>query len=283
MKPPFTYFGGKTGMAPRIVSLMPPHLVYMEPFAGSLAVLFAKKPSTHEIVNDIDGSLVAFWRALRDQPDELERLCALTPYARTEYLAADLDEDGLEDLELARRFWVRVNQSFAKTAGRRTGWSVTTARTQSTAGSVFARLGRFHAAAERLSQVCIESYDAAGLVDRLATAETVIYVDPPYVQATRRGQWRGTARATQDDYRHEMDEEGHRRLAESLRATKATVILSGYKGDLYEDLYGDWWRLDVPVTVHSSNARTSKRDGRVESIWSNVALGEGVMDFGGSA
>lgn len=41
-KPPFSYFGGKIGMAQRIVDVMPPHRVYLEPFFGSGAVLFAK-------------------------------------------------------------------------------------------------------------------------------------------------------------------------------------------------------------------------------------------------
>lgn len=53
MKSPITYYGGKFGLAKRIVELLPPHRVYIEPFAGSLAgslaVLFAKPPSTHEI------------------------------------------------------------------------------------------------------------------------------------------------------------------------------------------------------------------------------------------
>ena len=48
MKPPFTYFGGKTSIAERIAALLPPHEHYVEPFAGSLAVLLAKPPSRKE-------------------------------------------------------------------------------------------------------------------------------------------------------------------------------------------------------------------------------------------
>lgn len=94
MRAPFAYYGGKQGMADLIVSLLPPHRVYMEPFAGSLAVLFAKKPSVHEIVNDLDDAVVTFFRMLRDRPADLERACRLTPYARTEYRNADLERLG---------------------------------------------------------------------------------------------------------------------------------------------------------------------------------------------
>lgn len=272
MRPPITYYGGKIGMAERIIELMPSHRVYIEPFFGSGAVFFAKPAVTHEIVNDVDGAVVAFFRVLRERPEDLAQVCRLTPYAREEYAAADCDERGLDDLERARRFWVRVNQSFAKTAGPRTGWSITTARTQSVCGSVAGRLDRFAACAERLSQVAIESCDGADLIERLATADTVVYVDPPYLGTTRSGMTK------RGDYRCEMgDREDHERLAEVLHQTPATVILSGYPSPLYEDLYGDWPRLDTAVLAHSSNAVTSERGDRTEVLWMNRELDRGLF------
>jgi hypothetical protein len=52
--------------------LLPEHTHYVEPFAGSLAVLLAKPRSKMETVNDLDQDLMTFWRVLRDRPDELE-------------------------------------------------------------------------------------------------------------------------------------------------------------------------------------------------------------------
>lgn len=51
------YPGAKWGMAEQIVSLMPPHRSYLEPFLGSGAVLFNKPPSAIETVNDIDEDM----------------------------------------------------------------------------------------------------------------------------------------------------------------------------------------------------------------------------------
>lgn len=269
MKPPFAYYGDKVGLAPLIVGLLPTHRVYMEPFFGSGAVLFAKPPARFEIVNDIDGDVAVFFRVLRDRPYELERACRLTPYARAEFEVAKLDED-LDDLERARRFWVRVNQSFAKTAGRQTGWSITTARTQSVVSSTLGRIERFEACSQRLSTVAFESCDAADLIDRLATSDTTIYADPPYLAATRRGR----DRQRPADYGRDMGTDAdHERLAEVLRTTPAAVVLSGYPSDLYDRLYAGWWRHEIPVRVHASNAVTAERGERVEVLWSNRDLG----------
>jgi DNA adenine methylase len=264
---PFAYYGGKVGMAQRIIDLMPEHRVYMEPFFGSGAVLFAKPPARFEIVNDIDNNVINFFRVLREDLDELERVCSLTPHSRIEFTSADLADEGLDDLERARRFWVRINQSFAKTAGVQTGWSITTARTQSVPASILSRVGRFRPAVHRLMHTSIECCDAAGLVDRLATKDTVIYADPPYLADTRRSRSRRNLTA---DYRSDMGSpEEHERLAVSLHATPAKVILSGYPSPLYEGLYGDWVQVDTHVHAHSSNSVNSIRGTRVERLWCN--------------
>src|SRR5699024_6772243 len=120
VKPPFAYYGGKTTLAPQIAALLPTHDHYVEPFAGSLAVLLAKTPSRAETVNDLDGDLMTFWRVLRDRPTEFERVCALTPHSRAELVvAADLDVE--DDLERARRVFVRLTQSRSHSM-KQTGW-----------------------------------------------------------------------------------------------------------------------------------------------------------------
>lgn len=274
MRSPFAYYGGKAGLAPKIAALLPPHRVYLEPFFGSGAVFFSKQPCMHEVINDLDAAVVTFFRVLRDRRAELVEACELTPHARAEFdCAGDLDSADVDDVERARRFWVRVNQSFAKTAGRGTGWSVTTARTQSIPGSIFTRLGRFSAIAERLAQVTIEQCDACDLVERLATPDTVVYVDPPYPFQTRTGREYGY-----EDYRCEMGaDDEHRRLAATLHATSAAVVLSGYPCPLYDELFDGWWHVDFAQRVHSSDARTQTRGPRTERVWCNRDLQDGRL------
>lgn len=79
------YPGSKWRIAEWIVSMMPEHKSYLEPFFGSGAVFFTKKPSRIETINDLDGEIVNLFRVIRERSEELERAVALTPYRRKEY------------------------------------------------------------------------------------------------------------------------------------------------------------------------------------------------------
>ncbi len=70
IKAPFPYFGGKSRVAPVVWEYFGDVTNYVEPFAGSLAVLLGRpyKPKL-ETVNDKDTYLANFWRALQHDPD----------------------------------------------------------------------------------------------------------------------------------------------------------------------------------------------------------------------
>lgn len=45
-------------MLRHIVPLLPPHRVYVEPFAGGLSVLIGKQLASLEVANDLHGALI---------------------------------------------------------------------------------------------------------------------------------------------------------------------------------------------------------------------------------
>ena len=71
---PFPYFGGKRRAASIIWERLGDVANYIEPFCGSCAVLLARPHEARtETVNDIDGLLVNFWRAVKTAPEEVAR------------------------------------------------------------------------------------------------------------------------------------------------------------------------------------------------------------------
>lgn len=265
VRPAFPYYGGKARMAATIAGLLPPHRLYVEPFAGSAAVLLAKAPSKHEVINDADGNVVAFFRALRDHPAELQRALTLTPYARDEYATcADMADPTLSLVERARRFVVRASQSVnAAGAAGSPGWALSTTRNQSRPGTFAGAADRLDQVAARLRRVYIEHADAVDVIARHGKyADAVIYADPPYLRETR------TSAVGASAYR--LDSNGpaqHARYLDALNACAATVVLSGYASDLYRDRLTDWTELPVAISKPSANRGGKTASGAAEVLW----------------
>lgn len=260
---PFAYFGGKTRLADRIISLLPAHDHYVEPFAGSLAVLLAKPRAEMETVNDLDQDLMTFWRVLRDRPEELSLHMALTPHSRAEHQAA-YDLADVDDLERARRVWVLLSQGRGGTL-KRTGWRFyrnPDASTYSFPEYLAAYTNRVPPCAERLAGVSLECRDALEVIaDYGKHPNVLLYCDPPYLGSTR-------AR----NYRHELtSDDQHSALAAALLDCKSAVVLSGYHAPLYEDLYAGWHRAELKAwTGNGIRNGATKTDGeRIEVLWSN--------------
>lgn len=72
LKAPFPWFGGKSRVAPLVWERFGDVANFVEPFAGSLAVLLGRPTSPGiETINDLDCLLANFWRALQHAPDEV--------------------------------------------------------------------------------------------------------------------------------------------------------------------------------------------------------------------
>lgn len=244
MRTPLTYYGGKQRLSAQIVPLMPSHRVYLEPFAGGAAVLFAKPRTERETLNDLDGQIMRFWRALRDRPGELAAAVAATPYSRAEWQASR-DGSADDDVEAARLLLVNVDQSFSRS---RESWSIPCVgdgRGRWQPGTWENLPPKILAAAERLQGVALESRDACELIPRWDRADAVIYIDPPYEGPHRREPGKG--------YAVEQDDLWERLVDVLLDIRHAAVILSGYPCPEVERL--DWKMLPLRMrrTVQARN------------------------------
>ena len=256
------YPGAKWGMAKQIAEMMPPHRSYLEPFFGSGAVLFNKKPSAIETVNDIDDDIVNFFKVLRERPEELARKIAMTPYARSVFDDAH-ENRGDDDMDRAYRFAIRSRMGHGFKTYEKTGFKIDIGGRQ---GAYAVRNWRMMpeglmTAAERLKEVQIENRPALDLIQRFNRENVLIYADPPYMLQTRGGK----------QYRHEMTERDHRDLIAALREHKGPVILSGYASDLYDSELKDWVRIE-------RKSYNQNGDRRTEVLWCNYDIPELIME-----
>ena len=250
------YPGSKWSIANWIISHFPSHHSYLEPFFGSGAVLFTKKRSPIETVNDLDKDVVNLFRQIRENTERLADTIYWTPYARSEYeraWAAQYTET--DPFQRAVDFYIRMMMGHGfRTTGEKVGWKndVQGREAAYAAGYWCKTPEMIFEAAERLRKVQIENLPAVDLIRRFNFPNVLIYADPPYVLSTRHGK----------QYRHEMTDEQHEELLDTLSNHCGPVLLSGYDSDLYRDILHDWHREEIPSRAQTSGAR-------VEVLWMN--------------
>jgi len=265
---PFGYYGSKRRLAQRIARILPPHNAWVEVFCGSAAVTLVKTPSPIEVINDIDGQIVNFFKQLRDNSDNLLRAVSLTPYAREEYLSerqhGRRKDVKVSALENARRFLVSAMMTVNGVNGSiHSGFSYSQSYSRS---GREARVNRWYALPERLEHlverlrsVRIENRDARVIIkmfqDRPAT---LLYLDPPYFTDRRH------------TYAFDANIESfHRELLMQCRKAKCMILISGYDNELYQKLLQKqhgWLKKKIIVKTRDTSGKDHKR---VEVLWAN--------------
>jgi DNA adenine methylase len=239
-------------MADWIISHMPEHSTYLEPYFGSGAVFFNKRPSKIETINDLDEQVVNLFRVIRDTPDDLARVISFTPLSRREYYDSYEQTGGA--LEDARRFLVRCWQAIGGKTSDRTGWRSLILSNGPKMTREWDRLPeKILIAAARLKQAQIENQPALKLIDRYDRPDVLIYADPPYILSTR----------TKRHYAHEMKLPDHIELIDRLRTFRGAVLLSGYHHPLYDQLVSDGWKMEEFQASAEAGAK------RTEVLWIN--------------
>lgn len=263
MKSIIRYPGAKWRIADWIVSKIPEHRSYLEPFFGSGAVFFQKERSPIETINDLDGDVVNLFACIQKDPEKLAYLLYYTPYSREVYDTA-FDKILDDPLEQAVQFLVRLNMGYGyKTNGIKVGWkNDVQGRERAYAAEDWTRLpGMIDSVAERLRGVQIEHMDAIQLIQRFNDPKVLIYCDPPYMLETRRGK----------QYQYEFTDEQHVQLLAVLNEHRGPVMLSGYNSPLYDEMLKGWYREEVTNLTQSGQKKK-------EILWMNFVSQMSIFD-----
>lgn len=262
-RPALRYHGGKFRLAPWIIQFFPPHGCYVESFGGAAGVLLMKPRAYAEVYNDLDGDIVNFFRAVRDPAmrADLVEACRLTPYAREEFNQAY--EPTEDPLERARRTCVRAAMGFGSAGATKaiTGFRADTRRKYGTAQHNWVAYPEvLGAVGERFSGVLIENREAIDVMRAHDSPDTLHFVDPPYLHETRCMHHRGS-------YRHELNDDGHCRLLDVLKALDGMVVLCGHASEVYDDVLRNWSRQETQARISGAQGTVL----RTECLWLNPA------------
>ena len=199
--------GGKNGAGvyQRIINLMPPHRVYIEPFLGGGAIMRLKRPAELNIGVEIDDEVLGNFRdyVLGFVAGQIEaglhEIDSLSLVAGLVGPGGDRAFDFVPETSGVRQNWRDVDP-------RQNGRRAPAFRFDCGDGIDFLRAYKFR-------------------------GDELVYCDPPYLLATR---------SSGKLYRCEMNELHHQHLLRVIRRIPARVVISGYWSQMYASALKDW-------------------------------------------
>jgi DNA adenine methylase len=207
---PLSYIGGKNRLATRIISILPEHTTYVEPFAGGAQVLFHKTPSNVEVLNDLDFDVVNFFRVCQWHYEELIRYLRFCLVSRKLHeLHVKTDPSTLTDIQRAGRFFYLQKNSWGGLILKQKFHYGITQPSNYNPERIPETIKKTH---ERLARVQIESLPYEQVLKKYDRPTTLFYLDPPY--------WRRKL------YKFNFSDEDFLALAKHLASIQGRFILS---------------------------------------------------------
>lgn len=212
---------------------------YVEPFAGGASValsLLFEDYADSVLINDLDPSVYAFWRAVLDETDQLCQRISDTPvtietWRRQRAVQRSTDVDPL-DLAFSTFFLNRTNRS-----GIIAGGGVIGGLDQAGKWKLDARynrvelIRRIEKVARFGSRIRVESVDGGDLIESLddrGLQRAFVYCDPPYYV-------KGA-----DLYQNALSDEDHRRIAASVARLRTSWMVSYDDAPEIRVMYERW-------------------------------------------
>lgn len=240
LRSPLKWVGGKYKLRDVIVGKFPAHELYVELFCGAAWVLFGKPPETSksEVLNDLDGELVNFWRVVKHRPAEFTEAASWLLASRELFKQWNCLSGIGGEVERAVRFFAVMRTAFgAKRVGNHFGVqyanrpNLTWPQAKEEVQSII----------RRLSIVWVERMPWDQCIEKFNRSEAFFYADPPYrLPATK-------------SYRHGFTDEDHARLADILQQSVKGKWLLSYNDDPFlRSLYRSRNVTVETVAIHYS-------------------------------
>lgn len=164
---------GKKRLAARLVKLIPPHQVYVEPFAGSAAVFFEKEPAAAEVLSDGDPEISFAFRAIKSLTnDELAALRRKDWVGREKTFLALREAKPRGKVAKLYRFLYLSHFAYGKLRGK--------SYNHNAEGIEARTMDRVDTFRDRLKNVTVRSGHYADVVKEFDGKDTFFFLDPPY-------------------------------------------------------------------------------------------------------
>jgi len=211
VRQPFGSPGGKRAMAKRILTMMPEHDTYVEPYAGGAAVYFAKDASAKEVLNDLDTNIAQAYKDLREIQDPEVKQLARMNWTVSKALFKRLKNSTPN---------TRVGRLYNFLYKRGAAYGNYTQPSASHEGKIMKVASRIPVIRDRLANTIILNKDAVDVIKRFDSPTTFFFLDPPYPTEWKFDGNTGSANS------NEWNGPQFRQLLEVLKHVKGKFLLT---------------------------------------------------------
>ncbi|BDQ26896.1 DNA adenine methylase [Helicobacter heilmannii] len=234
-----SWIGGKHYLANTIKAYLPlKYKLYCEPFCGGASIFFKKSKSPLEVINDINGDLINFYRCVKHHPQTLLEYIHAHPINR-EWFENDLKEPTSNKIERAARWFLRIRLSYRGTTTGFIGGRGATINTRALQTIQYIKNLDFTDFARRLKGVMIENMDGVECIQKYDLPDSLFYIDPPYV-------------GSEDQYAKHFGvsicDQLHTRLSPALKELRGRFLLSYNDCEAVRELYSFAYITPVQTT-----------------------------------
>ena len=168
LRPFYCRVGSKWRIRKYIIKNIPEHYTYVEPFAGSAAIMWSKKPSYIEVINDKDKSLIDDYKLLKTIKDR--KLPNANYFKSIESMNNFYNNAPNTPInKLIKSLLLRCNTYSNKAVG-----------VLYKKGSPLTKLKKLDEYQARLKKIKIYNKSYETIIQKYDSPETFFYLDPPY-------------------------------------------------------------------------------------------------------
>lgn len=249
-------------MVKHILPLIPEHRVYVEPYFGGGAILFAKPKSEAEVINDLNAMVVNFYEVVKSKDfSTLKEKIEGTLLSRASYTVA-LNIYRMPHLfnkiQQAWAFYIGTNMGFSCQIGS-WGYDKYGKRVKAFRNK---KLLFDHSISKRLEHVQVEHLDALKIIENRDGDDVFFYLDPPYPNSNQ-GHYSGFSQ-------HDFEQ-----LLTNLSQLKGKFLLSSYPNDALEKFTNKfgWFTkvFDKPLSARKA-VGSNPRGRKIEVLTTNYPI-----------
>jgi len=247
LKPFFNRVGSKVSLIDEIISVIPSHTTYVEPFVGGGAIFWNKTPAKKSVINDIDTNLIEGYKLLKKVPlhAKLDYIDDKSIQEKQKFVDSVNDKSSIAD-RLIKRFYIQTNTFNSKGIGK----LYKDIKMKS-------RMDNLKEYKDRLKNTTILNEDYLKVIEKYDSPETFFFLDPPYESSNN------VYKNTKVDYE---------KLNEVLKKLKGKFLLTLNDSKNIENIFKDFNQRKLKVTTTSNAIFDTKN--RKELFITNYDIGK---------